>query len=107
MSPLDRQDKGIEPGVCLSWPSGHFSHMTTWHLHPLVKQRRWASLHKGDDAEVGPFNFLFSIETYFDRLKHLGRTNTAANSEQHGNEILTVLITAMKFNTDSLDTLLL
>lgn len=59
-------------------------------------------LHKRTMLKFGLFNLVLNLEIYFDRLKSFRRTNTAADSGQHGNEILIILTTAMKFNTNSL-----
>lgn len=69
MNPLDGQDRGTEPGVCLSWNKAGLSHMTTWHPHPLVKQRRWASHNERTMLKFGLFNFVLKLEMYFDRQK--------------------------------------
>lgn len=58
-------------------------------------------LHKRTTLKFSLFNFVLNLEIYFDRLKSFWWTNTSADSGQHGNEILTILITVLKFNTNS------
>lgn len=67
--------------------------MTTWHLYPSVKHGRWAPYIKN----VWPFQFCSKSR---DTLNQ--QTNIAAHSGQHGNEILAILITVLKFNINHL-----
>lgn len=57
---------------------------------------------KGQRSSMGLFNFVLKLEIYFDRLKSFWWTTTAADSGRHENEILTILITVLKRDTNSL-----